>query len=201
FATYDPLLRGVILMTSFGLGLGSPFLLIGLLSSRLPSAGTWLTKTKYILALPTLYFAYTYYIKGTEIAAVPLNVAHSILVGLIALGAALFLGIFYPSQHMLVKRAGSLILFVLCIPLLYDGLVRPGGLMSLRSYRMAQACASSALPSVEVHENLQWWRDFSLALQRARTEHKPVFVDFYATWCANCQAFQHLTVNEAQLNA
>jgi thioredoxin:protein disulfide reductase len=199
--TYDPILRGVMLMTSFGLGLGIPFLLIGLLSSRLPSAGTWLTKTKYILALPTLYFAYTYYIKGTEIAAVPLNVANSILVGLIALGGALFLGIFYPSQHMLVKRAGSLILFVLGILLLYDGLVRPGGLMSLGSYRMAQACASSALPSVEVHENLQWWRDFSLAQQRARTEHKPVFVDFYATWCANCQAFQHLTVNDAQLNA
>src|SRR5215813_8488283 len=121
--TYNPLLRGVMLMTSFGLGLGIPFLLIGLLSSRLPSAGTWLTKTKYILAFPTLYFAYTYYIKGTEIAAVPLNVAHSILVGLIALGAALFLGIFYPSQHRLVKRAGSLALFVLGMLLLYDGLV------------------------------------------------------------------------------
>jgi len=66
---------------------------------------------------------------------------------------------------------------------------------------MAQACASSTPPSVEAHENLQWWRDFSLAQQRARTEHKPVFVDFYATWCANCQAFQHLTVSDAQLNA
>jgi thioredoxin:protein disulfide reductase len=52
-----------------------------------------------------------------------------------------------------------------------------------------------------VHENLQWWRDFSLAQQRARAEHKPVFVDFYATWCANCKAFQHLTVSDAQLNA
>jgi thioredoxin:protein disulfide reductase len=200
-ATYDPLLRGVMLMTSFGLGLGIPFLLIGLLSSRLPSAGTWLTKTKYILALPTLYFAYTYYIKGTEIAAVPLNVAHSILAGLIALGAALLLGIFYPSQHMFVKRAGSLVLFILGALLLYNGLVWSGGLMSLGSYRMAQACAASAPLSVEVHENLQWWRDFSLAQQRARTERKPVFVDFYATWCANCQAFQHLTVSDAQLNA
>ena len=66
---------------------------------------------------------------------------------------------------------------------------------------MTQVCASNASPLVEVHEHLQWWRDFSLAQQRARTEQKPVFVDFYATWCANCQAFQHLTVNDAQLNA
>jgi thiol:disulfide interchange protein DsbD len=200
-AAYDTLLRGVILLTSFGLGLGMPFLLIGLLSSRLPAAGTWLTKTKYILALPTLYFAYTYYIKGTEIAAVPLNVAHSILIGIIALGTALFFGIFDRSQNMRMKRASSMILLIIGVLVLYDGLVRPGVLMPLGSSRMTQVCASSTSSSVEVHENLQWWRDFSLAQQRARAEHKPVFVDFYATWCANCKAFQHLTVSNAQLNA
>ena len=201
FATHDILLRGVILMTSFGLGLAIPFLLIGLLSSRLPSAGTWLTKTKYILAIPTLYFAYTYYIKGTEIAAVPFDVAHTILAGIIALGAALFFGIFYPSQNMLVKRTSSLILFVTGIFLLYNGFVRPGDLIPLASSRMAEACVSRASPLVEAHEDLQWWRDFPLAQQRAKAEQKPVFIDFYATWCANCQAFQHLTVSDAQLNA
>ena len=52
-----------------------------------------------------------------------------------------------------------------------------------------------------MHENLQWWRDFSLAQQRARIEQKPVFVDFYANWCTNCKAFQHLAVSDVQLNA
>src|SRR5262249_5492263 len=155
-----------------------PFLLVGLLSSRLPSAGTWLTKTKYILALPTLYLAYTYYIKGIEIAAVPLNVAHTILVGTIALSAALFLSIFYPSQYTLVKRVSSLTLFIIGLFLLYNGLVRPGVLTPLGFHKVAQVCTSSA-PSVEVHENLQWWRDFSLAQQHARAEQKPIFVDFY----------------------
>jgi cytochrome c biogenesis protein CcdA len=37
-ATHGALLRGVILMTGFGFGLGIPFLLIGLLSNKLPSA-------------------------------------------------------------------------------------------------------------------------------------------------------------------
>ena len=200
-ATHGTLLRGVILMTSFGFGLGIPFLLIGLLSSKLPSAGTWLTKTKYILALPTLYFAYTYYVKGMEIAAVPLDIAHAILIGMVALGAALFLGIFYPFQNMLVKRASSLILFIIGILFLYNGLVRPGVLTPQGSSRMVQTCVSNTPSSVEVHENLQWWRDFSVAQQRARAEQKPVFVDFYAIWCANCKAFQHLTVSDAQLNA
>src|SRR5262245_22587432 len=145
-ATYDTLLRGVILMTSFGLGLGSPFLFIGLLSSRLPSAGTWLTKTKYILALPTLYFAYTYYMKGTEIIAVPVNVAYTLLVGIIALGAALFFAIFYRSQKVLVKRASSLALCIIGILLLYNSFVQPGVLIPLGVSRMAQVCASNASP-------------------------------------------------------
>src|SRR5882672_338617 len=162
-ATYDTLLRGVILMTSFGLGLGTPFLLIGLLSSRLPSAGTWLTKTKYILALPTLYFAYTYYIKGTEIAAVPLNVAHTILIGLVALCAALFLGLFHPAKNILVKRASSLVLLIVGMLFLYKGFVRPGVLIPQEVHSTSQTCVSNAASPLEVHENLQWWRDFSLA--------------------------------------
>jgi thiol:disulfide interchange protein DsbD len=39
-----------------------------------------------------------------------------------------------------------------------------------------------------------------MAQQRARAEQRPIFVDFYATWCANCKAFQHLAVSDAQLN-
>jgi len=196
------LLRGVILMTSFGLGLGVPFLLIGLLSSKLPSAGTWLTKTKYLLALPTLYFAYTYYVKGMEIAAVPLNVAHIILIGIVALGAAIFLGIFQPFQNMLMKRASGYILLILGLLFLCNGLIRSGLATPQWLHVRSQTTGiSSAESSVEVHENLQWWRDFSFAQQRARAEQKPVFVDFYATWCTNCKAFQHLAVSDAQLNA
>ncbi len=195
------LLRGVILMTSFGLGLGIPFLLIGLLSSTLPAAGTWLTKTKYFLALPTLYFAYTYYVKGMEIAAVPLNVAHTILLGIVALGAALFLGIFHLFPNMFVKRASSCVLFIIGILFLYNGLVRSGLVTPQGLHMRSQTGTSGAASSVEVHENLQWWRDFSLAQQRAKAEQKPLFIDFYATWCANCKAFQHLAVSDAQLNA
>ena len=194
------LLRGVILMTSFGLGLGIPFLLIGLLSSKLPSAGTWLTKTKYLLALPTLYFAYTYYAKGMEIAAIPLNVAHIILIGIVALGTAFFLGIFHPFHSKPLKRASSYILLIVGIISLYNGLIR-SGLATLQGLHIrSQAGASSAESSVEVDANLQWLRDFPFAQQRAKAEQKPIFIDFYATWCANCKAFQHLAVSDVQLN-
>jgi thiol:disulfide interchange protein DsbD len=127
-------------------------------------------------------------------------VAHTILIGLVALGAALFLGLFHPAQNILVKRASSLVLLIIGILFLYNGLVRPGALTPQAVHSIAQTCISSAASPVEVHENLHWWRDFSLAQQCARAEQKPVFVDFYATWCANCKAFQHLTMVDAQLN-
>ena len=43
-------------------------------------------------------------------------------------------------------------------------------------------------------------RDFPLAQEQARIKGKPLFVDFYATWCANCKAFQRLTASNDQLN-
>ena len=195
------LLRGVILMTSFGLGLGIPFLLIGLLSSKLPSAGTWLTKTKYFLALPTLYFAYTYYVKGMEIAEIPLNVAHIILMAIVALGTAFFLGIFHPFHNKPLKRASSYIVLIIGMILLYNGLTQLGPAALQGLHRRSQVGDPRAESSVEVHANLQWLRDFSFAQQRAKAEQKPMFIDFYATWCANCKAFQHLAVSDVQLNA
>jgi thiol:disulfide interchange protein DsbD len=186
------LLRGIILMTSFGLGLGFPFLLVGLLSSKLPQAGSWLTKTKYLLALPTLYFAYTYYAKGMEIAAMPLNVAHTILIGIVALGAAAFLGILHRPQSLRMQRASSIILFLIGLYFMYT---------SFEPLWRVPDTSTASQSSVEMAENLQWWRDFSIAQQRARAEQKPIFVDFYAIWCANCKAFQRLTMSDAQLNA
>jgi len=191
-AATSVLLRGVILMTGFGLGLGFPFLIVGLLSSKLPQAGNWLTKTKYLLALPTLYLAYTYYVKGMEIAAIPLNVAHTILIGMVALGTAACLGIFPRPQSMRLQRASSIILLLIGLYCMYDSFGP--------SWRVPGTSKASPW-SVEISENLHWWRDFATAQQRARAEQKPLFVDFYAIWCANCKAFQQLTVRDAQLNA
>lgn len=185
------LLRGVTLMTGFGLGLGLPFLLIGLLSSRLPASGTWLTKTKYLLALPTLYFAYTYYMKGLEIAGVSVATAHTVLAALLAGGLAVWLALRLASTPPLVRYAGSTASLVLGLALGYSVTMSaapaPGGL--------------SSTPSVEIHGNLHWGRDWALAHERARSERKPLFVDFYATWCANCKAFQQLAIRDTQLNA
>lgn len=209
-------LRGIGLMGSFGMGLGIPFLVVGMLSNGLPQSGPWLTKVKFFLGIPILYFAYVYYLKGMETAAVPPNIAHAILVGILAIALAVFLGVFHslgdaPAQGKLVRRTLGIILLILGVHFLYNGLGQSGilipasgtgqqvaasGLTSPEGGRVGDSTASQ----VEFSGNLRWLRDFVLAQEQARVEGRPLFVDFYATWCANCKAFQRLAENNAELN-
>ena len=210
----DTILQGITLMTSFGAGLGLPFLIIGLVSHRLPQSGPWLTKIKFFLGIPILYFAYTYYLKGVETAGISTDVAHALLIGIMAIGAGVFIGAFHhrfgqnPSPGLLVRRTVGIVLLIIGTHFLYNGMGQSGILLenpmttsnTTSLYRRTSSLQDNRVPQVEIHGNLQWLRDFSLAQQRARAEHKPLFVDFYATWCANCKAFQRLSITNRQLN-
>ena len=206
--------RGVGLMAGFGMGLGVPFLAVGMLSNKLPDSGPWLTKVKFLLGIPILYFAYVYYLKGMETAVVPPNIAHAILVGITAIASAVFLGLFQyregaQAPGQLLHRVLAILLLIVGVHFLYNGLGRSGILIPVPEtgqqlanleqpgqYRGSGPTASR----VEYSGNLRWLRDFALAQETAKTEGKPLFVDFYATWCANCKAFQRLAVRNDQLN-
>lgn len=197
--------RGIALMTSFGAGLGVPFLVVGLLSNRLPQSGAWLSKVKFLLGLPILYFAYTYYIKSLETLGVPANIAHAMLVGVVAIVLAVFIGAFHamgenPPQHLQLRRACGIILLVVGIHFLYNGLGSSGILINRLSSAPVAAAPSPLVDEVETHGNLRWLRNISTARQLARAESKPLFVDFYATWCANCKAFNSLAIKHKELN-
>lgn len=205
--------RGIALMTSFGAGLGLPFLLVGLASHWLPRSGAWLTKVKVALGIPILYFAYTYYLKGMETAGVATNIAHAILLGIIAIGLAVFVGAFHhaetpPSRGLLVRRALGIILLIVGAHFLYNGLGKSGLLIGPapssagREERIQSTdIAQPRQAHVEIRGNLRWYRDFAFAQHQARQQQKPLFVDFYATWCANCKAFQQLASTHTALNA
>ena len=210
-------LRGIGLMAGFGMGLGIPFLVVGMLSNRLPQSGPWLTKVKILLGIPILYIAYVYYLKGMETAAVPPNIAHAILIGILAIALAVYLGLFHsmgdaPTEGQLARRIVGILLLIVGVHFLYNGLGQSGILIPSAGTGQQTAAGGfaqtegegsedSGAPQVEFSGNLRWLRDFPVARERARIEGKPLFVDFYATWCANCKAFQRLTASNDQLNS
>ncbi|MBF0274766.1 MAG: thioredoxin family protein [Nitrospinae bacterium] len=53
----------------------------------------------------------------------------------------------------------------------------------------------------EQHGNLTWHRNFDDAIEKAKKEKKPVFIDFYAYWCSNCLAFRELSLSDKILNS
>ena len=210
--------RGIILMSGFGLGLSLVFLAVGLLSHRLPQSGKWLLRVKVLLGLAILYVAYTYYLKGMETTGVADNVTHAILVGIVGIAAAVFIGAFHPlgeppPRQMLLRRAVGIVLLIIGVHFLYNGLGHSGILLTQPPAALTagavggpsapQAASSPGVqpPQVQVQGNLSWHRDFDAGLQRAKIEQRPIFVDFYATWCANCKEFERLALRHTQLNA
>ena len=214
FDSVGTAVRGIGLMAGFGMGLGIPFLAVGMLSNKLPQSGPWLSKVKFLLGIPILYFAYVYYLKGMETAVVPPNIAHAILVGIAAIASAVFLGLFQyregaQAPGQLLHRVLAILLLIVGVHFLYNGLGQSGILIPVPETGQQLANLErpeqvrddgSTVSRVEYSGNLRWLRDFAFAQETARTEGKPLFVDFYATWCANCKAFQRLAVRNDQLN-
>lgn len=48
-------------------------------------------------------------------------------------------------------------------------------------------------PAVSGSAGIRWERNFDVALQKARAQKKPLFVDFWAPWCGWCQRLDETT--------
>lgn len=193
--------KGGLMMGGFGIGIGVPFLLVGLLSNRMPKAGKWMDYIKYALGLVILYIAWTYYIKGVKTAQINDQAAYTILAGIVSIFVSIYLGLFRTEKNKIKKG----IAFFLLLPAVYfmvNGLSQAG--IITVGKEVSQPATIETLNKdgfkIERHENLEWHRVFEEAKQVALKENKPIFIDFFAYWCANCIEFEKLSVKNRQLN-
>ena len=189
-----PALIAAAKMLSFGLGLGTTFLLIGLFGVRLPKSGAWMAKVQWALGVLILWFAYVYLEKGLSGCGFETSATQLVFVGALLLLFAVYQ--MQPEEMLPDRRTGralNALMAVVAVLALARGIL-PGGMTST-----AQSPQAQNGPRTEQHGALVWFLSREDALAEAKSQGKPVFVDFFGTWCSNCKAFEHLTQTDEAL--
>jgi thiol:disulfide interchange protein DsbD len=166
-ATTRNAVEGFFLLATYAVGIGVPFWAIAGFSMQMPRSGPWMEAIKSVFGIALLVAAF-YYLKnvmpslGRITGHSPTFVA--LAAGAIVVGFAL--GAIHLSFHdALGKRLRKGV-----------GVALAGlGLFALTNYVLT--------PKVE----LAWLRGEPEAMRAARTQHRPVVVDFMADWCLPCR--------------
>ncbi len=185
-AATQNLMLGFFLMLSYALGMGVLFLVIGTFAgalNSLPGAGSWMETVKKFFGVVMVAMA-IYFLRDLIPGGWLPWLAGS---GLVIFGV--FTGAFDPvdedseTPRKLFKALGWVALLIGARFLLFGfGAALPAG--SVVPQERAELTWEISSPDADRHTDL---------LAAAAAEGKPVIVDFWATWCAQCKELDHKT--------
>lgn len=201
--------QGSVMMAGFGLGIGLPFFMVSVVKfKKLPKAGYWMNKIKYAFGVLILYFAYTYLVKGMGVWGVNSSVSLAFSLGLVAMWIAIvnchaltpLPNPALPNQKM-HHYLGVVTLLIGSWMVIASLGKTPMGISTtpvMLSQNAGQSTVTAAL--IEEEAGVHWYRNYEAAQKVALETGKPIFIDFYASWCANCTAFKAEVASNAVLN-
>lgn len=197
--TRDALLGGLSLFT-LGLGMGVPLLMIGTSAGRLlPRAGAWMDTTKAIFGIMMLGLAIWMLDR-----VVPLELTMALTGTLLVVS-----GIYMGALEKINEEAGGWGRFwksIGLILLFYGAMVLFG--VSAGSQNLLQPLkgvfgSSSAAATLEKKEltfqTIKGIEGLEQALAAAKTQNRPVMLDFYADWCVSCKELEATTFKDEKV--
>ncbi len=192
---------GFLVLFVFAMGLGTLYIIIGTFSSAinaLPNSGAWMESVKkffgFVLLLMALYFVRT--IIDPAITA--------ILAGLLLTAFGVFGGGldrltsesgFFPR----LKKFLGVLALLLGAYLLIGSFVTQGVILPAASHWLPAMGSGTATESSG--DLIAWETDLDTGLKRAAQENKPVLIDTWATWCANCRVLDKKTFHHPDVAA
>ncbi len=173
-------IKGGILFFVMGLGLGLPYLILATFSGllhRLPQSGMWMIWIKKLFGFLLIAVAIYFLVPHIERIADKLY----LLLGLLGIVGGLLLGFLDHSGEF--TKAFKRFRWIVGILLI---------ILGIRWTHFAIQAQPTELP---------WIKYSGQSVEELTAKGKPIFIDFYADWCAPCKQLERQTFNDAKVVA
>lgn len=189
---------GSIVGACFALGLGIPFWLVGTFAVGLPKGGKWMTWVKSFFGVVMLIVGF-YYLKNAfpVLATFAKNDGTFLLtmLGLIVLGLALGAVHVQWDDGGIVPKIRKLLGVTITAAAgfhLWSATDKP---KEVDIVALKESAAAEGKPV----SLLEWGHDEAQAATAAKTEKRPLIVDFTAEWCGACKKMAKETFADAEV--
>lgn len=176
-AKFGLVVKGTILFFFMGLGLGLPYLVLAMFSGligKLPQSGGWMLWIKKVFAFMLIGVAIYFILPQLERVVGKLG----FLFGITAVTAGQLLGFF---EHGIYSKGFNVIRRIVGVLFILFGLYSINGAIHAKK------------------SEINWIHYSDQTVETLVADGKPIFIDFYADWCAPCKQLDRITFVDANV--